>query len=211
MDQQPTLDEIPQYPVRFWEAILIVIGAIALIGTAFIGLGIKVLDNAFNPKRAEAIAQSLMDYQIPGGSRGVFGINIGSAKLATIRSLSDPPEIILFVGKTPTKKESTQSQSEAPGNGQPPGNSTEAFSDDAATAFTVTESRTETKIFCGSPVPITLDQGQQSFGEQAISLPAVRYTVRTTEGSTERLVILTANGKQAQQKAAQVFNSLRCK
>jgi hypothetical protein len=195
-------NEITQYPVRVWEMILIVMGAIALIGAAVVGLGIKVLNNAYSPIRAEAIAKSLIDYRIPGGSQGVFGINIGSAKLAWVQSNTNPPDVILFVGRAPVNKETDQSQANR-GFDQPPTSTAEE-------QFTVTNSRVENRYFCGSTVPVTIETGQQTLTDNSSTIPAIRYTVRTTENNFERIVVLVANGNNASEKADNVFNSLRC-
>ncbi|HEY9674624.1 MAG TPA: hypothetical protein V6D11_24510 [Waterburya sp.] len=202
MENEQLNSEIPQYSVSVWEVILIVMGAIALFGAAFIGLGLKVLANAYNPTKAEAIAKSLIDYQIPGGSQGIFGINIGSAKLAWVRSTTNPPDVILFVGKTPINKETNENDS-SQGLENPP-------SDNVNEEFTVTASRTENNLFCGKSVPITIEQGQQTLSNPPSSVPAIRYTARTREGNVEQIVILIANGENAQAKAVSVFNSLRC-
>ncbi len=108
MNDQSSTSEIPQYSVSVWEVILIAIGALILIGLGLFGLGVKVLNNAFNPLRAEKIAHSLIEYKIPGGSQGVFGINIGVAKLAWVRSTTNPPDVVLFVGKTPVNREANK-------------------------------------------------------------------------------------------------------
>lgn len=203
MENEQLNSEIPQYSVSVWEVIFIVIGAIALFGAACIGLGLKVLANAYNPTKAEAIAKSLIDYQIPGGSQGVFGINIGSAKLAWVRSATNPPDVILFVGKTPLNKETNENDSNQ-GLENPP-------SDNVNEEFKATASRTENKVFCGKTVPVTIEEGQRTLGNPPSSVPAIRYTARTTEGNVERIVILIANGETAQAKAVSVFNSLRCR
>ncbi len=203
MENEQLNSEIPQYSVSVWEVILIVMGAIALFGAAFIGLGLKVLANAYNPTKAEAIAKSLIAYQIPGGSQGVFGINIGSAKLAWVRSVTNPPDVILFVGKTPINKETNEYDSNQ-GLENPP-------SDNANEEFKATASRTENKVFCGQTVPITIEEGEQTLSNQPSPVPAIRYTARTTEDNVERIVILITNGENAQAKAVSVFNSLRCR
>jgi hypothetical protein len=199
-------NEIPHYPVTVWEGILIVMGAIALVAAGMVGLGIKVLNNAFDPVRAEAIAKSLMDYKIPGGSQGVFGINIGSAKLAWVRSTTNPPDVILFTGKTPITKEGGQrSQEELRRDfAIPP-------TEDTSQEFMITESSSENRLFCGQVVPVTVEKGDQFLGELSAPIPAVRYVISTTEGAAERLVILTATGKNADEKAEVVFNSLKCR
>ncbi|XGV96007.1 MAG: hypothetical protein ACAF41_25130 [Leptolyngbya sp. BL-A-14] len=195
---------IPRYPVRLFEVIVITVGAIAVVGIGVVGLGIKILDNAFNPRRAEAIAKSLIDYTIPGKSQGVFGINIGSAKFAWIRSVTTPPDVILFIGESPVNQEKDDAESSE---------LDEEFqrfpSDSVAQEFVATTSRIETKTFCGKPVPVTIQEGQQTFS-YAEPQPAVQYTARSMEGSVERVAILTTSGRDAQARAIAIFNSFRC-
>jgi hypothetical protein len=201
-DQQST-NEIPQYSVSVWELILIVIGAIALTGVGLAGLGIKVLNNAFDPFRAAAIARSLIDYKIPGGSQGVFGINIGVAKLAWIRSTTNPPDVVLFVGKTPINKETSKTDLFDLSENPP--------SEDANQDFVATASRTEKRIFCGKTIPITVEEGQQSFGDASAPVPAIRYIASTVQDDVEQVVVVTTNGKDAVNKIDRVFSSLQCK
>jgi hypothetical protein len=199
-------NEIPHYPVSVWETILIVMGAITLIAAGMIGLGIKVLNNAFDPVQAEAIARSLLDYKIPGGSQGVFGINIGSAKLAWVRSTTSPADVLLFVGKTPLNKEVEQeAQQELRRDFENPP------SDEANQPFEVLESHTERRLFCGTTILITVEVGRQTLDEFSAPVPAVRYIASRKEGPVERLVILTVNGKNSDKKADEIFSSLRCK
>lgn len=195
---------IPHYPVRLLEAVLITLGAIAIVGTGLVGLGIKILDNAFDPQRAEAIARSLIAYTIPGESQGVFGINIGGAKIAWVRSVSDPPNVLLFIGEIPLNKEADEADREALDQ-----EFTSFPSDTTAQEFVATAIRTETKQFCGKPVPVTIEQGQQSFSTSAPQ-PAMRYTVRVAANDIERVAILTTTGRDASAKAIAIFNSFHC-
>ncbi len=195
--------EICQYPVKVWEVILIVMGAMGLISVGLAGLVMKALNNAFDSTRAEVIAQSLIDYQIPGGSQGIFGINVGSAKLAWVRSSADPPNVILFVGKTPLNKEGDNNEFNDTLENTP--------SSKVDENFTVSTSHIENKQFCGQIVPVTIEQGTQTLSNQPSPLPAIRYIASTTRGDSKQVVILTTNGENAKGKAATVFNSLRCK
>lgn len=202
MDNPQVDREIPRYPVRIWEVILIVMGTIALISAACFGLGIKVLNNAFNSGRAEAIAKSLLDYKIPGGSQGIFGLNIGSVTVASVYSATTPPDVVLVVGEIPvtreTDRESAQDFEVTP-------------SDNAEGNFTVIASHKENKTFCGKTVPVLVEKGKQTFNNQPSPLPAIRYSVRTVVEDVELVVILTTSGDEAKEKIVTVFNSLRCK
>lgn len=197
-------DLVPRYPVRLFEVIVITLGAIAIVGIGITGLGIKILDNAFNPRRAEAIAKSLINYTIPGRSQGVFGINIGSAKFAWIRSVADPPDVILFIGESPANQEGDDAESNELDQ------EFKRFPSEAvAQEFVATTSRTETKTFCGKTVPVTIQEGQQTFGDAAPQ-PAIQYIARVTESGIERVAILITSGRDAQAKAIAIFNSFRC-
>jgi hypothetical protein len=150
---EPNENQIPDYPVRLGEFIGITLGAVAIIGAGFFGLGLRLLNNAFNPDRAEAIAKTIVDYQIPGGSHGVFGLSIGGAKLAQVHSIAtspNAPAISLFVSKTLVARETEQFSP----NG--------ATSDGADQQFTVKNSQVETKPFCGKPTPVTVETGEQT-------------------------------------------------
>jgi len=206
MTPEPISPSIPTYPVRVWEVMLIVLGAIALIGLGMVGLGIKLLNNAFEPWRAELIARSLMDYTIPGGSQGVFGVNLGGVKLASVRSLTEPPDVILLVGKTPMNQDAGEADVRELGDDLPT-----APTKPPDDGFMAETSRTETKTFCGKATPVAIETGQQTLSNQPSSLPALRYTVKLTEENTERLVVLTVNGANAPSKADAIFNSLQCK
>jgi len=190
---------IPDYPVRLGEVILIVLGAIALLGAGCVGLYLRVINYAYNPGRAEAVAKAIVDYDIPGGAEGIFGINIGSAKLALVRSVSNPPNVILFVAKNPI----TRDTEGVPGN---------LFtSDDMDQQFAVQSRRTETKTFCGAAIPITVEEGEQTFPNLDLSLPAVRYTASLIEEDVERTAVIVANGDRRYELIESSFSSLRCR
>jgi hypothetical protein len=202
-------NEIPEYSVTPWEVILIIVGAIAVIGTGLLGLGIKALNNAFNPERAEAIARNLIDYKIPGESQGIFGLKLGGSEYAWVRGNQNPPDVILFIGKIAIDEESDQKEEESYKK-----QLIQNFASPPATefdgSFITSSQRTEEKKFCGKNLKITVEKGEQTFKNTTSPLPAIRYITSRPDGDKEQIVILTTNGQKAQQKAEQVFNSLRC-
>lgn len=191
---------ITQYSVRFWEIILIVIGAIALISLGLIGLGIKALNNAFDPARAEAIAKSFMDYKIPG-AQGIVGFHIGAIKLAAVQSSTNPPDVILSISETPVKKEIGREDADLD----------VPFQIDFGGTFTAKTSRIDLRSLCGQTVPVTIATGEKTFTDQPGALPAVRYSAQATEADIEREVTLITTGNKAEEKAANVFSSLQCR
>lgn len=206
LEEQTTRREIPCYPVSLWEFLLITLGALGLIGLGTVGLGLKMLNNAFSPWRAEMIARSLIDYKIPGGSEGVFGVNVGGAKLASVRSQTTPPDVVLLVSKTPLNKDAGSDEQQALEQDLEARNA-----ETTSNNFVVTASRTDNRLFCRQMVAVTIETGQQTFNEYPIPLPAVRYTAKASDATAQRLAILTVNGLDAEQKADQVFRTLECK
>lgn len=218
-----TTQPITQYPVSIWEGIAIASGAVLLVIAGVAGLGYKMVRNAFAPHRAEAIAHNLMEFKIPGGSQGAFGLTLGGATIAVVTSKDSlnnqtkaipyssnlPPVIELIIAKTPPDRES---------NDNPPQDYNPAFSFSGLSfsyqsdnGFQATSSHLENKPFCGETVPVTIQEGQQTFANQPNSVPAIKYSVRRSFVNHQRLVVVTAIGDQAEEKAATVFNSLKCK
>lgn len=201
MNDDVSTSEIPHYPVTLLEVGLIVTGAIALTAIALGNLWIQAQTEAADPIRAELIAHSLIDYKIPGGSQGVVGVNIGATKFAIVQSLSDPPDVLLLVNKYPTTSSTTNRAAVLSFD--------VALEDRVNGEFMPSESRTETKEFCGKMVPVRVEQGKQTFNSN-LSMPAVLYVASVVQDKTERTVLLLTLGKDAEAKAATVFNSLQC-
>jgi hypothetical protein len=216
-----------QYPVKIWEVIAIASGAILLVMTGLAGLGFKMVRNAFTPQRAEAIAKNLMQYTIPGGSQGAFGINLGGATIAVVtshKSLNSsskaspysgnaPPIVELIVAKTPLDRENDATDENGlPQNFNPAISfSGLSFSYQSDNGFQATDSHVENKQFCGATVPVTIQTGQQTFTDKTISVPAIKYSLRLKKENHQRLVVVTVIGEQAEKNAATVFKSLKCK
>jgi hypothetical protein len=208
----------PQYSVSIWEAIAIFAGAVFLIAVGVAGLGLKTLNNAFDPRRAEAIAQSLAEYNIPGGSQGTFGTNLGGAKVAVVastRKLPSPPSILppseveLFIARIPINEVTNAVDSEEdPNNEFFPGFS---FSSQAESAFQPNNSRTEKHQFCGVLTDVTIQEGSLVLSDQVPPIPAVQYQARVVNDAERNIAVLSAAGQRAKENAAKVFDSLKCK
>ncbi|MFQ3617700.1 MAG: hypothetical protein SNJ57_16125 [Cyanobacteriota bacterium] len=79
---EPTSPTVYRMSLR--EGGAIALGGLLVIVGGIVGLGDKAIRNATDPARAEAIAQSIMNYRIPGKVTGLFGINIGSVKMGVV-------------------------------------------------------------------------------------------------------------------------------
>lgn len=217
--------EFPEpYKVSIWEALAVVGGAVLIVATGLAGLGLKALGNAFNPIRAEAIAQSVIGYQIPGGSRGFFGANIGSGKIAVVTSAATvavpsqqpeqqfTPAVELFFAQMPLEEPKSEDGAVAvvpqPENELFSGFSF-AYQDPAQ--FQIQQSQTEQKPFCGTVTPVEVEQGLLTINADSAPLPAVKYELKRVLETQSQVIVISAVGNQARVKANEVFASLVCK
>jgi hypothetical protein len=195
--------ESEKYSVNIWEIILIILGAIGLFGAGLSGLGAKLLVNMFEPERAVTIAKSLLDYQIPGGSQGVAGINVGAEKFAIVKSNTNPPDLILSISKTPlgqTTDEIDFSLEEEI-----------SLQENINGKFVISNSAQINKNFCTRKLPVTAQYGKQILSDSSHSLPAIQYSLNTTKDNIEYAISVLAIGGNAQNKIDRVFDSLKCK
>lgn len=208
---------ISQYPVSIWETIGIAVGAIFLVAIGLAGLGVKALNNAFYPERAEAIARSIINYSIPGGSRGVFGTNLGGARVAVVASQPLPdgvtaasseelPAIELLVAQIPVSQETQEIEREATSEFF----SGFSFSYQSPEAFQVESTHTEQREFCGAMAPVTVHEGILTLSDQATVVPAMKYEVNVDRAQENFIAILVAVGEDAETNAETVFRSLQC-
>jgi hypothetical protein len=191
-----------QHTASWWEFLAISVGGALLVGAGLTGLGAKALDSATDPQRAEAIAKSILDYSIPGGSKGTFGAKIGGIRVALITSTSTPPDSELFIAQIPEDEEIDKNQL--------PGSLGGKGSELSKEQFKAIATRMENKSFCGIPVTVTVQEGELSWQGATLTMSAVRYRASVVFKNGERLVQLTTSGNQAYQRAATIFDSLRC-
>ena len=185
------------YSVTLLEAFGITLGAIALVLAGSVRLAQKYIGNMSDPNRAETIARSLIDYEIPGGSRGFFGINIGGEKTAIINSINnlqntDTPELEIIAAKVPNTR-------------------TENIANFLLSSSFESESASAVKQnFCGRSTSMLIETGQKTLSDEKTKVRAVKYTLKALVGNHERQVIITAVGQNAEKNAKVVLESLRC-
>ncbi len=221
----------PQYPVTIWEGIAIAAGAVFLVAIGLAGLAYKFFNNAADPQRASLIANSLMEYTLPAGDRGVFGANLGGAKVAIVSTPSFPrdvstltPEKVptlsgveMFIARVPldietgTSNNSSDSSTNSGSDYDLFSSPDFSFSYRAGEDFNVTAERVEEKQFCGSMVPVRIQEGQLTLSSQLPTIFAVKYDAIATFENSKRQVTVTAIGNTAKADAVSVFSSLRCK
>lgn len=214
--------------VTVWETIAIVAGAVLLVAIGLVGLMYKFFSNAADPQRAAVIANSLMEYQIPGGVQGVFGSNLGGAKVAIVSSATFPQDpaqltaadvaslsgVELFIARVPLDVETMATPIPTPEPSPPtdPFSSPDfSFSYRSGEDFQVASTRTEELKFCNDVVPVRIQTGELILSADLPPVAAIKYDAIAIFENSKRQVTLTAIGQDADQQAAQVFNSLRCK
>lgn len=221
---ESTSQSTPKDTVSVWEGIAIAAGAVLLVAVGLAGLGVKALNNAFDPRRAQATAQSIADYQISGGARGVFGTNLGGGKLAVMGSLStvaisglpsgaeSPAQTELFLARIPIIEGANNPSSEEDitvDSGI--FLSGFSFSYQDVDAFQISNVRTENYLLCGASVPVTIETGTLTVAPDASSIPAVRFQAETNFNEHTYVAIVSALGDRAESRAIEVFDSLRCR
>jgi hypothetical protein len=204
--------------VSIWETIAIATGAVLLTAIGLAGLGVKALNNAFHPGRSEAIARSILTYSIPGGSQGVFGTNLGGARVAVVTSRTvlsggsvpqteDPlPTVELLVAQIPVSQEPLEIEREATSEFF----SGFSFSYQVQGAFEVERSHTEYREFCGAMAPVTVQTGNLTLPEQTAQVPATKYEMNVDRDQSNYIAILVTVGQDADRQAEAVFQSLQC-
>lgn len=206
-----------QYPVSVWETIGIAAGAALLTAIGLAGLGVKVLNNSFYPERAEAIARSIITYDIPGGSRGVFGTNLGGARVAVVAGKAFPqgmatptseelPAIELLVAQVPVSQETEEIERQATSEFF----SGFSFSYQSLEAFQVQSTETQHRQFCGGTAPVLVREGTLTLADQTTRVPAVKYEVNVDRQQNNFIAILVTVGQEAEKNAETVFQTLRC-
>lgn len=188
--------------VRFLDWVMLIGGAIALVTTGILGLGIKAYNNALDPKRAEAVAKSIIDYRIPAGSQGKFGIKVAGIKLAIVHSKTSPPDVEIFVMQTPLNRD-TRQQEELERLRTP--------IEPTPTQFEVYLTTQQNLQFCNKPLNVTIYEGSYTLENQSSKLPAVQFSASTIMNNERLIVEVQALGKNAKQKALAVFKSIKCK
>jgi hypothetical protein len=163
----------------------------------------------------------MASYTIPGGSKGLFGTNVGGGKAAVIGStavlqaspplLDAPPvtlpEVELLVAQVPIQSGSdveTDLGSEFLFSGF-------SFSNQTPDAFQVTTTETQEKPFCGAIAPVKIEEGNLTLTAGTQPVPAVRYEAQVTLDEEEHVAVVSAAGKNARENAAAVFESVKCK
>jgi hypothetical protein len=188
-----------------WKWLGLGCGGLLLV---FIGLGVGLIYLArqymsVDPEKAQETAQSMMDYTIPGGTRGLVTMNLAGMQFAGVTSASNPEEVMLMIGQIPEGLSTDTTQFKK--------SLEESLKQQTGQKFQSLKERQESKTLCGQTVNVMISEGEMTNWRQASNVPAVSYQAFVNHKNKILLVQLTTSGKDAQSNAVEVFNSLKCK
>lgn len=193
--------QLPPPKFSIWEILITLVGAIFIVSAGVLGLGVKFMLHASDSRRVEAISDNIMGYQIPGGARGQFGINLAGAKVAVLGNRQQG--VKLLVARVPVNEGTDKRQLEQALEN--------AFLSRVEEAFAVGNSRTESRSLCGTSVPVEVTEGQLTAPDRSDSRPAIQYKASATINDRRYVVRLVVRGETPQPKAEKIFASLTCK
>jgi hypothetical protein len=191
-----------EYNNSLAELMLIIGIAGILFSAALLNVGIHAAKNALNHQKAEAIAKSMMKYNITGGSSARFGLNIGAIRMALVTSRNNPPTVGLLIARIPVSPETNRNKIKQDFTGW--------YKNWIEQRIEFTSSHTETKSLCGTEVPVTIQEGEVFLENQTSAIPITQYIANVTFPDSERVVVLFTNGQKAKENAISVFDSLKC-
>ncbi|MBD2460635.1 hypothetical protein H6G89_06215 [Oscillatoria sp. FACHB-1407] len=161
----------------------------------------RFLNMSADPQQAEQTAQSIMGYDIPGGSEGFMSMEFSGMTFVGVGSASNPGEVTLMLGKVPSNANEFQDSFQS--------SFRESFENQSGQNISILASRTETKQLCGQAVTVTVVEGEQS--TMTSTIPTLTYQTAIQHNQNLLFVTLTTSGDEAQAIAEQVFGSLSCK
>jgi hypothetical protein len=200
--------KLPPFKVSIWEVLAVAISAILLIAAGVTGLAYKFFVSASNPERATAIADDIMDYELPGKAEGRFGVNFAGAKVALLSNKT--ADVKLLVARVPVNKDTDRRETEQWLEKFLISSETSSTLMGMEKSYVVNASRVENQNFCGATTPITITEGQLTLPKSNAAVFAVNYKASLTLPGTRYSVVILAEGQQAKQNAAAVFRSLNC-
>mgnify|MGYP001767456557 CR=1 FL=1 len=188
-----------------WFAIgcgaIVAVGLLIGGGLVFLGyVGVKEIGKhvATNPAQAETLAREMMEFEMPGGAKGVMAIDMGF-RMAVVGSREEPSPATLLLFEFPLSWvgdiEETVDQQIG-----------EAMSD--GKQYEIQAERTEDRVLCGRPVKVAIREGWMSKGNVRRPFTALQTKLATKDEI--RLVIVIGQGDHRQEHAESLWKSLDC-
>jgi hypothetical protein len=192
-----------------WKWVAIGCGGAAVLAIALFGIGtffvVRNLGLSMNPAEVEEKAQNLLQYSIPGGSKGVMSMNIVGVDLMQVSSLDEPPTVMLTIASLPPAFHSEQER-----EGFLEG-FRESYPGTNNQTVTFSSERVESRTLCGQPVSLEIAEGEAVPFGNSTPRPAVSYATVVDHNNQVLLTWIVATGEQAVDNAEAVFNSFECR
>lgn len=176
--------------------------AIAGIAGMFF-LAKQFFDLSFDAKKAEQIANSIMDYQIPGGGKGIMSMDVSGVEIAGLMSASQPDSAMLILGRIPPAMQGSSAELQD--------SFQRSLKQQQGSTFKEISNRTESRSLCSQTVALRISEGEQTSAGSSATVPAFTYQTSVTHNQNLLFVALTTTGADAKAIADQIFNSLNCK
>jgi hypothetical protein len=180
---------------------LLVLAIAGIAGMFF--LAKQFLNLSFDSQKAEQTASSIMDYQIPGGGRGIMSMNVSGVEMAGVMSANNPESATLVLGKIPPAMQGSSAEFQE--------SFQRSLNEQQGSTFREISTTTETRSLCGQSVTLTMTEGEQTSPGSNTAVPAFTYQTSVTHNDNLLFVSLTTSGADAKAIADQVFSSLNCK
>jgi hypothetical protein len=196
---------IPDRPVRIWELLLVVGGAVAIVLFALYELSQQFLRKTSNPEQAQAVVEQVLTYEMPGGSRGLRSLKTNTEAFALVANSKNPPDLLLLVNQSPIE-------------GTPTGEGNLKLADEfnllsalVGTWQYVRQTKTEQRQFCNKSVMVTIREGTyRLIDAPGKAVQMQEYMMLYPQKTTQSTIQLFAIGPQARQQIDRVFRSFKC-
>ena len=160
------------------------------------------LNLSLNPEKAEEVAHSMMDYELPGAAKGVMSSpDLMGAEVAVVQSLRADNTTTLMLGKIPPAAQDAW--------GTEPADFLDIFNDEEIFSVNEIEIKStvvEERSLCEETATVRLSEGTEAFTND----PATVYEAIFLKDGFIYLVSLSATGTDHATKAEQVFGTLNC-
>jgi len=178
-------------------AVLAVLTGLVASGVVFWGYS-KLKDSvATDPARVQAIAGTIMRYDLPGDGVGIFALDM-MMRMAIISDRKEDGSLLLVLFSIPAQAQVDpaaqlqQQLRQAPGGGGD---------------FVAEEIHTEAGTLCGEQVTVTVSSGTLQRGND--SVPAVNRAAGFVRNGTGYYAMVISTSDDREERTRQVFDSLR--
>lgn len=183
---------------------LVTCGILVLVGIALIAitmfLGYQFLKSRIStePEKAKALAQEIMDYDIPGGSKGTAAVIMGY-KMAIVQSLETYPNITLVLAAAVKSRSSDFQQS------------VEQQLNNLSKREHILVNTTEnlSQKLCGQDTTVIVKEGTMKIKDEEIPITSCETFINHNDKIIFALVL--SKGDNHRQQALKVIGSLQCK